>query len=144
WIPLHSDVVREGFFDFLRTVEGGPLFRRGLQSGLAKWVNSAVFHGQGDNPPPNHGWRHFMESLIRRYDVSIRAGLYLTGRALGKDADDLMRSTARSYGTDELALLRYAAEMEKIEPILSLSSDAERITLRPFASRDTGSAGKSI
>lgn len=131
WIPLHSDVVREGFIDFLKAHKGKTLFSPRVQANIWEWVNFTVFSGKGKIPPANHGWRHFMESIIRRFDVSIRAGLYLTGRAMDKDAEELLKSTARGYGNDELALMFYASEMEKIQPILDLPQEVERVVFRP-------------
>lgn len=140
WVPLHSDVVREGFIDYLKAREGGPLFSPRAQANLWEWINNEVFKGVANVPPANHGWRHFMESLIKRFDVSIRAGLYLTGRALDEETEKLLKSSAMGYGNDDIALMFYAAEVEKIPPILDLPQETERVKFQTLDAKPQGAS----
>jgi len=93
--PLHSDLIRQGFVDFLKQRLPGPLFYdpssgrdrgdgRGkkrvlpesLANRLAHWVRNEV----GVTDPrvrPNHGWRHWFVNQCRRYGVDKEARYFM-------------------------------------------------------------------
>lgn len=114
-VPLHSDLVRQGFMAFVASRSQGPLFynpskRRSdnainrqanrLGSKLAAWVRSL-----GVNPPqPNHSWRHRFVTVAQRYELTERASRAIVGHAPGEQH--------RRYGDDELPVL--SRELEKV------------------------------
>lgn len=81
-VPLHPHLVEQGFPDFVRANEGGPLFydpargRNGqaahpiykkVGERLAAWVRTIGVDDTGVDP--NHGWRHRFKTLGRRAGI---------------------------------------------------------------------------
>ncbi|WP_052072265.1 DUF6538 domain-containing protein [Sphingopyxis sp. MWB1] len=104
-VPLHPDLIAQGFLTFVAKRRAGPLFfspdkRRSesainrqanrLGSKLAEWVRSL---GVGA-PQPNHAWRHRFVTLGERYGLSERAVDAMTGHSSGK--------MNRRYGENEI------------------------------------------
>lgn len=107
-VPVHPDLVRQGFLDFVADRSDGPLFfnpakRRSdnainrqanrLGSKLAEWVR-----GLGVTAPqPNHAWRHRFVNSATRYRLTERASEAITGHSSGKQH--------RAYGDNEVDIL---------------------------------------
>ena len=114
-VPLHPDLIAQGFLTFVAKRRAGPLFyspdkRRSdnainrqanrLGSKLADWVRSL-----GGNPPqPNHAWRHRFVTLGERHGLSERAVDAMTGHSSGK--------MNRRYGENEIDVV--FRELEKM------------------------------
>jgi integrase len=71
-VPLHEDLIGQGFPDFVASRGQGPLFGTGQRIGkhVAAWVRK-----QGVTDPgvaPSHSWRHLFKQLAARHDISER------------------------------------------------------------------------
>ena len=96
-VPLHQDLVKQGFVKFVETSGNGPLFyssssaRRETddltkpvrsravktRERLAAWVRKL---GVTDpNVSPNHGWRHTFKQIADRQGIGERMSDYITG-----------------------------------------------------------------
>ncbi|TXM99706.1 tyrosine-type recombinase/integrase [Methylobacterium sp. WL64] len=122
-VPLHAHLIEQGFFDFVGTLPGGPLFydprkhRVGsavtpaeLQSrSVAEWVRVTVKLDPGVDP--NHGWRHTWKTRALAVGIEERLRDAITGHRVA--------SVGRRYETPTLTMLaeairrfpRYQAEM---------------------------------
>jgi integrase len=96
-VPLHEDLIQQGFLKFVAHCGEGPLFynanrrRRAKRSGrvkppssqarqrLAAWVRSL---GVSDKElSPVHAWRHTFRQIADRAGISERMSNYITGHA---------------------------------------------------------------
>jgi integrase len=97
-VPIHSDLIRQGFLEFVREAGEGPLFYSSSPRGgtlrtsyaqrvgskIAAWVRTGV--GITDQRvKPNHGWRHRFATECRRHHVSEGAEMALKGHAPGSE-----------------------------------------------------------
>lgn len=121
-VPVHSDLIAQGFLDFVASRPEGPLFydpskRRSnnainrqsnrLGSKLATWVRSL---GLDDTElKPNHAWRHLFKTQAVRHDLHQQATMAIMGHS-GRNEHD-------KYGSTPVDVL--AANMEKLPPFLS-------------------------
>jgi integrase len=108
-VPLHPQLIRIGFLDFVREAEDGPLFfsqarkrtsarhpSKQVAQRLAVWVRSlAVISPDID---PNHGWRHRLKTLARDHALDPRVIDAIQGHA--------PRSASDGYG-DVSLLAKY-------------------------------------
>jgi integrase len=91
-VPLHRDLIAQGFLEFVSQRSEGPLFsspgkRRSdvainrqanrLGSKLAEWVRSLGI----TEVLPNHAWRHLFASLAVRYQLDPRTTKAIMGHA---------------------------------------------------------------
>ena len=116
-VPLHRDLIEQGFLDFVAKRAAGPLFydpakRRSdsainrqanrLGSKLAEWVRSLGIAGV----KPNHGWRHLFNTLAVRHEIDQRATFALLGHSSG--------NVNQQYGSVQIDVL--ARELNKLPP----------------------------
>lgn len=95
-VPLHRDLIAQGFLEFVAQRGEGPLFyspdkRRTdvainrqanrLGSKLAEWVRSLGI----TEVLPNHAWRHLFASLAVRHQLDPRATKAIMGHAAGDE-----------------------------------------------------------
>jgi len=125
-VPVHSDLIRQGFIRFVESRPAGPLFydpSRGrehadgrgkkrvlpesLANRLAHWVRNEV----GVTDPrvrPNHGWRHWFVNQCRLHGVDKEARYFMVGHVDGDGRSDV----GNSYGDALVPFLK--RELEKI------------------------------
>ena len=121
-VPLHSDVVQQGFLEFVSERPEGPLFfnpekRRSdaainrqanrLGSKLATWVRSLGLRDA--ELKPNHAWRHLFNTLALRHKLHPRATLAILGHSA--------RNVNDSYGTVPVDIM--AESIEMLPPFLA-------------------------
>ena len=116
-VPLHRDLIDQGFLAFVEARPEGPLFydpalRRSdnainrqanrLGSKLAQWVRELDIAGV----KPNHGWRHLFNTLAVRHGLDHRATMAILGHASG--------NVNQSYGSVQVDVM--ARELAKLPP----------------------------
>ncbi len=82
-VPLHRQIVQEGFIDFVRAAKTGPLFHGGtgpkdfamkamrISNQVADWLRkSRVIPADIDQP--NHAWRHRFKTKGRELGIDAR------------------------------------------------------------------------
>lgn len=96
-VPLHRQIVDEGFADFVAARSDGPLFHNGTDpdgyeakakrysNRLASWLSSSGLTPEGLQP--NHAWRHRLKTQCRELGISDRVVDAIQGHA-GKTAGD--------------------------------------------------------
>lgn len=100
-VPLHPDIVEQGFLDYVATRAGKPLFydpsrarggnpahRQSDKTGerLAEWIRTDV--GLTDKRiMPNHAWRHRFRSVARSLKIPADVVNALDGHAAASVAD---------------------------------------------------------
>lgn len=104
-VPLHRQVIVEGFLDFVANASEGPLFHgatdpagyataaASVSDELAKWLRRTSIAPEGVQP--NHAWRHRFKTVGRELGLSDRVIDAIQGHA-GRTAGD-------SYGDVTLA-----------------------------------------
>ena len=97
-VPLHRQLIDEGFERFLEAAENGPLFHGGkepvryatkavrISSQLAEWLRRDGLVPAGVQP--NHAWRHRLKTQCREIGVSDRVADAIQGHAGRTAADD--------------------------------------------------------
>lgn len=110
-VPIHSDLIAQGFLDFARSRGAGPLFYNGSEDraqiddvgqNVGEWVRSL-----GVNDPeirPSHAWRHLFKLAAERAGIPERISDVITGHKAA--------SVGRAYGAPLLSDL--AREIEKL------------------------------
>jgi integrase len=97
-VPIHQDLIKQGFLEFVAARGKGPLFYKPDTSAastdptkpkkaryaqaskqLAAWVRSLGVTDQ--NIMPNHAWRHTFKQIADRARISERMSDYITGHA---------------------------------------------------------------
>lgn len=116
-VPLHRDLIDQGFLGFVNERRDGPLFydpakRRSdsainrqanrLGSKLAAWVRSLGIKGV----KPNHAWRHLFNTLAVRHEIDHRATMAMLGHSSG--------NVNQQYGSVQIDVL--ARELDKLPP----------------------------
>ena len=108
-VPVHPALIREGFFDYARTIAAdAPLFpdkgldRHGLRGGRAwnvvgKWarITAAI---TDPAKAPDHSWRHRIEDELRAAEVPEDVRDAILGHS--------RKTTGRQYGVRAEALAR--------------------------------------
>lgn len=124
-VPLHADLVAQGFPGFVKARGTGPLFYNARKAPpekrdsinpakplfvkarehLATWVRK---QGVTDREvSPNHGWRHSFKQIAGRHDLPERVVDYICGHAPA--------TVGRGYGTPTLAdMARIIARFPKL------------------------------
>jgi integrase len=81
-VPLHPQIIEEGFPDFLKNAGQGPLFHNGttpdiyvrkskqILNQLADWLRTAELRPEG--LAPNHAWRHRLKTQYIELGISDR------------------------------------------------------------------------
>lgn len=98
-VPIHRDLIDQGFLDFVGRRDGMPLFfaKEKLQEpkltihktraeGLADWARKVA----GIEPhavAPNHGWRHRFKTECRRIAMDREVRLYIQGHAFQMEGE---------------------------------------------------------
>jgi len=115
-VPLHSQLVDQGFRDFVEACTDGHLFLKpsadgdvlgpfqGLKNRLAEFGRSIV---PDQNVAPNHGWRHRFKTIGREAGIDSRILDAIQGHA--------GRSIADSYGEVTVKTMRLA--IGKLPPV---------------------------
>lgn len=120
-VPLHSDLIRQGFVAFARERGAGPLFYdpdrsagseqnpiyKRMGQKLGEWVRTIVADPQVD---PNHGWRHRFKTIGRSAGIPDTHLDAIQGHAPA--------TTGRRYGT--FPLVELVRALERLPPILRL------------------------
>lgn len=97
-VPLHSQVIEQGFLRFFERAKDGPLFHGGtdptkygvkavrISSQLAEWLRGDSL--VPDGVQPNHAWRHRFKTQCREIGISDRVADAIQGHAGRTAADD--------------------------------------------------------
>lgn len=110
-VPIHPDIIADGFIDFVEKIESGRLFPDArIDQNMRDWIRDTVMKREKTAPAPNHGFRHLWEDL-RRMKLDHGAALYIAGRA-SRTSDDL-------YGKSNAMLPALAEEMKKFPSIIN-------------------------
>jgi integrase len=111
-VPLHPQIIVEGFADFHKDAGQGPLFHNGstldsyvrkskqISNQLADWLRLTGLRPEG--LAPNHAWRHRLKTQCMELGISDRVMDAIQGHA-GRTAGD-------SYGDVTLNTKRDAIE----------------------------------
>lgn len=114
-VPLHSQLIEQGFLKFVEKAPEGPLFYR-LRSGEQDIVKTAGSVGQNvakwlkksDLVPkdvaPNHGFRHTFKTLARRHNIPVDYMHAIQGHAT--------ETAGQDYGDVDIETMK--REIEKI------------------------------
>lgn len=96
-VPLHRQIIEEGFSEFVKKAAPGPLFHNAIEpekyrratmmasTKLAKWLRESKLTPEGLQP--NHAWRHRFKTQCRELGISDRVVDAIQGHA-GKTAGD--------------------------------------------------------
>ncbi|MBC9880874.1 hypothetical protein G8O24_26460 [Bradyrhizobium sp. INPA01-394B] len=96
-IPIHRDLIDQGFLDFVKSRDGLPLFfdrqtaktssiHKTRAEGLGDWVRRVT--GNGPNVvSPNHGWRHRFKTECRRVMMNHDIAAYIQGHTFESVGD---------------------------------------------------------
>ena len=99
-VPLHRQIVDEGFIEFVKAANDGPLFHNAtdpekykraaqvVSNKISDWVRNAKLCPEGVQP--NHAWRHRFKTQCRELGISDRVVDAIQGHA--------GRTAADSYG----------------------------------------------
>ncbi|WP_417278413.1 DUF6538 domain-containing protein [Celeribacter sp.] len=97
-VPLHPQIVQEGFPAFVEASGNGPLFHNGtdpakylqkavrISNQLSEWLRAEKLTPD-DLAQPNHAWRHRLKTQCRELGISDRVADAIQGHA-GKTAGD--------------------------------------------------------
>lgn len=101
-VPLHPQIVDEGFVEFVRAAGAGPLFHGGtakedyrrkagqISNQLATWLSKAGLTPKG--VWPNHAWRHRLKTQCRELGMGDRVPDAIcghVGRTAGENYGDV-------------------------------------------------------
>ena len=120
-VPLHLDLIDQGFVTFATTSKAGPLFLipakdgdvlgplQGVKNRLGEFVREVV---SDPGVQPNHGWRHRFKSICRDMGVDPGVRDAIQGHAARSVADEYgeVSITAKAIAIDKLP--RYAIEFD--------------------------------
>lgn len=97
-VPLHRQIVDEGFIEFVNSAEEGPLFHNAtdpkkykraaqiVSNKISDWLRLAKLRPEGVQP--NHAWRHRFKTQCRELGISDRVVDAIQGHAGRTAADD--------------------------------------------------------
>lgn len=95
-VPLHRQIIEEGFMDFVDAAPAGPLFHKskpdkaliGARTASGRVSNWLQAEGViPDGVSPNHGWRHRLKTVGQELEISDRVIDAIQGHA-GRTAGD--------------------------------------------------------
>ncbi|WP_127559081.1 DUF6538 domain-containing protein [Nioella ostreopsis] len=113
-VPLHSQILDEGFGDFLRDANAGPLFHNGvgpesyirkskqISNQIGDWLR--LKNLRPDGLQPNHAWRHRFKTLCLELAISDRVMDAIQGHA-GRTAGDSYGDVTLKAKIDAIAKL---------------------------------------
>ncbi len=90
-VPLHPQIIAEGFLEFVKEIGQGPLFHNGrdpakyaakakrIANQIADWLRVREIVPEGVQP--THGWRHRFKTLGRELEISERVVDAIQGHA---------------------------------------------------------------
>lgn len=120
-VPLHPQIIDEGFAEFIEEASQGPLFHNGndpktykqkseqAASQLRDWLRERELTPAGLQP--NHAWRHRLKTQCRELGVSDRVVDAIQGHA-SKSAGDNYGDVTLKTKTDAIAVLpKYSFEI---------------------------------
>ena len=96
-MPLHRQIIEEGFAQFVADAEPGPMFHNATEpekyqkaavivsNKLSDWLRLSGLRPEGLQP--NHAWRHRLKTQCRELDISDRVVDAIQGHA-GRTAGD--------------------------------------------------------
>lgn len=96
-VPLHSQIVEEGFLKFVAAAKAGPMFHKAtdpakfkraaeiVSNKLSEWLRVSGLTPKGLQP--NHAWRHRLKTQCRELGISDRVADAIQGHA-GRTAGD--------------------------------------------------------
>ncbi len=96
-VPLHPQIIEQGFVEFIEDANPGPLFHNGTEldkyrqkseqaaGQLRDWLRESELTPAGLQP--NHAWRHRLKTQCRELGISDRVTDAIQGHA-GKTASD--------------------------------------------------------
>jgi integrase len=92
-VPIHRDLIEQGFLEFVAQREGLPLFfgkeklveknlaiHKTRAEGLGEWAREKAGIAPGA-VAPNHGWRHRFKTECRRIAMDREVRFYIQGHA---------------------------------------------------------------
>lgn len=111
-VPLHPQLVREGFLAFVEGMPEGPLFRTASvdAENMSKRVGDWVRRVAGITDPrlqPSHAWRHRFKTLCRNHGVPSDLADHIQGHA----------STRAAEGYGEFTVTALDREMRKLPEV---------------------------
>lgn len=99
-VPIHRDLEKQGFLEFVQSREGLPLFfdREKLEDekltihktraeGLAEWARDQARLAP-HSVAPNHGWRHRFRTECRRVAMDREVRLYIQGHSFKMEGEE--------------------------------------------------------
>lgn len=96
-VPLHKQIIEEGFADFVAKADDGPIFHNAdspekfqraaviVSNKLSDWLRKSGLRPEGLQP--NHAWRHRFKTQCRELEISDRVGDAIQGH-VGRTASD--------------------------------------------------------
>ncbi len=119
YVPIHSQLVADGFLDFVKTRGEGPLFyqrtsgdprrkhaSKGLTNRLAAWIRENGF--TDPRKAPNHALRHWFKSEAARIGIADSVADAIQGHSDG--------SASSGYRHISLQQMSEAIEVMKFPP----------------------------
>jgi integrase len=115
-VPLHQQVIAEGFIKFVEASAPGPLFHNSTDPAgyrqasqiaanrLASWLRQTGLTPEGLQP--NHAWRHRLKTICNEAAISDRVVDAIQGHA-GRTAGDRYGSVTLKTKVDALARLPF-------------------------------------
>lgn len=97
-VPMHPQIIKLGFLDYLETIKSGPVFHNGKESGkyqthakklanrLGDWLREQNLVPEGVQP--SHGWRHRFKTVGREIGIQDRVLDAIQGHAAKTAGDD--------------------------------------------------------
>lgn len=113
-VPLHRQIVEQGFIDFVDAAASGPLFHNATEpekyrkaaqivsNKLSDWLRLGKLTPEGLQP--NHAWRHRLKTQCRELGISDRVVDAIQGHA-GKTAGDNYGDVTLKTKTDTVERL---------------------------------------
>lgn len=113
-VPLHPQIIDEGFVEFIREASEGPLFHNGTKQEqyrqkseqaagqLRDWLRESGIRVEGVQP--NHGWRHRFKTQLMEIGVNDRIYDAIQGH-VGKSASDDYGDVTLKAKTEAIAKL---------------------------------------
>ncbi|MDW4548827.1 DUF6538 domain-containing protein [Defluviimonas sp. D31] len=114
-VPLHRQIIEEGFIDFVKAAKPGPLFHGGtdpkdyamkamrISNQIADWLRKSGAIPD-DIDQPNHAWRHRLKTKASELGIDSRVIDAIqghAGRTAGDDYGDVT-VTAKMRAIDQL------------------------------------------
>ncbi|UWR17569.1 site-specific integrase [Sulfitobacter pontiacus] len=113
-VPLHAQIVAEGFVEFVEHADEGPLFHNAtkpekfkgaavvVSNKLSDWLRKGGLVPDGIQP--NHAWRHRLKTQCRELGISDRVADAIQGHA-GRTAADHYGDVTIKTKADAIARL---------------------------------------